>query len=237
MKKSLFFKLLFILLLFNILATNVVGVTYDLGVSEEESFIWEVENYDEETYLTYFDEPDFEEDDQKKFEIKEIKEKSDYWKLILDVWDYTQNTDKFNEEADDNENKDIYKDPEDQAENILDIEDIAEMWIIATPIVNYLEEFRDHFDNPIINVYVDDDGTLEAKYALEHIEYELKLKYTLDGVAETIEYIDNEGDKFVKINITREERIPGYQFLLYVILISGLISVIVWRKKLKIKEE
>jgi len=103
------------------------------------------------------------------------------------------------------------------------------MWIVPSPYVSYIEEFRDEFDNPIIDVSVEDDKLI-AKYAIETAKYEIEIEYGDDGLAEEIEYIDENGDTFVKITLIRET-IPGYNLFLIILLICGAISLIIWRKR------
>lgn len=236
MRKSILIYGILLILMFNYLfALNVACVTYDIGVEKNAAYIWSVDTYDEDTYMSYFNEkPDYEEGVQKKVKIVEINERKNDWTITYDLWDYTKDTDKFNEEPDDQKTKKIYKDPGDLAENILTIDDIADMWLVLVPVSNYLEEFRDKFENEYFNIYVE-ESTLEAKYAFSHIEYEVKMTYTLDGMVEKIEYIKSDETVFVEINLQREEVID-YQVLIPIILVVCLISIIiiiVWKKKLK----
>ncbi|MHA1148014.1 MAG: hypothetical protein ACTSR8_07180 [Promethearchaeota archaeon] len=197
-----------------------------MGVAKRDTFIWEVTKYDEVIYSKYFSEdPNFIEGVSKKYEITNINEKSSEWEITYDKWDYTKDTDKFAGDPDSDESMIIYKSPEDQAENVYTIDDILNMWIIPTPYVNYLEDFRDHFKNNIINIYVEDDGTLRAKYAFSHIEYDIEIAYTLDGVIETIRYVETDGDVFVVIELHRETAL-GTNLVLIPIGLIGILSVI-----------
>jgi len=204
-KKRIAFIVIFSIFIFNLNLVSSRAVEYELGVGENDTFIWEVEKYDEKTYAQYFsEEPDFTQGVSRKYEITNIEEKSEYWEVEYEIWEYTFDTDKFTEDPDDEESKKIYQSPSDQAEKIYTIDDLLDLWMVPTPLTNYLESFRDDFENEIINLYVDDNGVLTAKYAFSNIEYEIKIAYTLDGVIETIEYITMDGDKFVKINLYRE---------------------------------
>ncbi len=206
-------------------------VTYDVGVAKNDKYIWTVDKYDEMLYLRYFtEEPGFEEGVQKKVQITEIDERSTSWKVYYSQWDYTKNTDKFNEEPDSEKIKTVYGDPKDLSEKILTIEDMFNIWIIATPYTNYLDEFVKNFDNELIMVSYDDD-ILSAKYGLSHIEYTLRIKYALEGVAEQIQYVDNDENVFVEINLSREVGIPGYNPLILLAAIFASISLIYLSKK------
>jgi len=106
------------------------------------------------------------------------------------------------------------------------------MWVVPTPILSYIEEYKDEHDNDFFDVSVDDD-TITMKPALENAEYEIEIKFGGDGVAERIEYIDDNGDTFLKI-VEIEETIPGYDivFILGFILLGGLLGIFFWKKKL-----
>ncbi len=239
MIKKKIFQLALILILFNyiFLTINVVGVDYNLGINENDTFIWKIEELDDDEYENIFiTEAGFDKDDQKKIEIVNIEETTDKWRITYYIWDYTDDTNDFSEEADDDKTKKLYKDPEEQAEKIIDLENFARMWIVPSPFTNYIEEFRDEHDNAFFDVFVDGD-MLIMKPAVENAEYEIEITYGNDGVAEKIEYVDDDGNTFLKI-ILLEETIPGYDVLLIygLILICGIISVIIWKKKLNFND-
>lgn len=231
MKKKTYFQLALLFLLFNyFIVINAVAVDYSLDIDKDSNWIWRVDEYDEETYKDIFIEAaDFDEDEQQQIKVTDIDNRNEKWVISYDRWDYTDNTDDFSDPPDDEKFKTVYKDPEDQADDILDLGDIANMWIVPSPYVSYIEEFRDEFDNPIIDVSVEDDKLI-AKYAIETAKYEIEIEYGDDGLAEEIEYIDENGDTFVKIVLIREE-IPGYNLFLIILLICGVISLIIWRKR------
>jgi len=231
MKKKTYFKVALLFILINyFIVINAVAVEYTLDIDENSNWIWRVDEYDEETYKDIFiEDADFDKDDQQQIKVTEIDNRNEKWVISYDRWDYTDNTDDFSDPPDDNKYKTVYKDPEDQADDILDLEDIADMWIVPSPYVRYIEEFRDEFDNPIIDVSIEDDK-LVAKYAIETAQYEIEIEYGDDGLAEEIEYIDENGDTFVKIVLIREE-IPSYNLFLIILLICGVIGVIIWRKR------
>lgn len=235
MKKSHYIRLAFALILINyiLFTTTAVGVEYNLGISENDNFIWTIEKLDDDRYEDLFiNKADFDEGDQKKITIDEIEETNSKWRVSYFLWDYTDKTDDFSAEADDYKTKSVYKDPEDQADVIYDMETFAKMWIVPNPYLTYLEEFRDERDNMVFDVSVDDD-TLTMKPARENAEFEIQIQYGGDGVAERIEYIDDNGDTFLKI-VEIEETIPGYDilFILGFILLGGIVSIILWKKKL-----
>ena len=235
MRKSHYIRLAFALILINYIffMTTVVGVEYNLGISENDNFIWTVEKLDDDRYEDLFiNEADFDEADQKKITIDEIEETNSKWRVSYYLWEYTDDTNDFNEDADDYKTKSVYKDPEDQADVIYDMETFAKMWIVPNPYLTYIEEFRDERDNMVFDVSVDDD-TLTMKPARENAEFEIQIQYGGDGVAETIEYIDDNGDTFLKI-VEIEETIPGYDIALILgfILLGGLVSIFLWKKKL-----
>ena len=240
-KKNISLLVLF-LILFNyfsaVFIINAAGVEYSLDINENDTFIWKVEKFDKDTYESIFfpEEAGFEEDDSKKIQIVEIDKKTDYWRIIYYLWDYTDDTEDFSNDADDERGKKIYRDPEDKVEDIFyevdPMDTIAQMWVVPTPFINYIEEFRDEFNHPAITVYVD-DSSLIAKWGAVTAEYEIELTYGINGILEKLEYIDIHGDEFVEI-VLQKEAIPGYKVvLLYgIIIICGIISVIVWKKKL-----
>lgn len=207
-----------------------VGITYDLSVTDDDGFIWEVDTCDQNKYETYFgEEPNFKEGTKKKVDFREITEKSDYWSIDYDKWDYTLNEDTFLEDPDENKEIKIYKNPSDQANRTYVIEDIIEMWVIATPVDNYLSVYRDNFENAIINVYVE-GLTLEAKYAFSNIEYEISLTYTFNGVIENIQYIEEDGTVFVDINLHRD-MVSSYPIPIILMIISITSIVIILKKR------
>jgi len=231
MKKKTYVQLTLLFLLFNyFIVINAVAVDYSLDIDKDSNWIWRVDEYDEETYKDIFmKDADFDEDDQQQIKVTDIDNRDEKWVISYDRWDYTDNTDDFSDQADDEKFKTVYKDPKDQADDVLDLGDIANMWIVPSPYVSYIEEFRDEFDNPIIDVSVEDDKLI-AKYAIETAKYEIEIEYGDDGLAEEIEYIDENGDTFVKITLIRET-IPGYNLFLIILLICGAISLIIWRKR------
>ena len=243
MKKKNISLLVLILILFNYFTIfNAAGVDYSLDINENDILIWKVEKFDQSTYEAIFfpEKADFEEDDSKKIQIVKIDKSTDYWRIIYNFWDYTDDIEDFNSDADDERSKKIYRDPEDKVDDIFHevdpLDTIAEMWVVPTPFINYIEDFRDEFNHPAINVYVD-DSSLIAKWAVEAALYEIELSYGTDGLLETLEYIDRQGDEFLEIVLQREA-IPGYDVVLIygIIIICGIISVIVWKKKLSLSE-
>ena len=232
MKKRTYFQLALLFILFNyFIVINAVAVEYNLEISEDTNLIWRVEEYEEDTYKDILlQDADFDEDDQQQIKITNIDTREKKWVISYDRWDYTDNTDDFSDPPDDEKIKTVYKDPKDQGDEIIELEDIAKMWVVPSPYIEYIEEFRDEFDNPIIDVSVEDDKLI-AKYDIETAEYEIEMTYGNDGLAEEIEYIDDDEDTFVKIVLIREA-IPGYNLFLIIILICGVISIIKWRKKL-----
>jgi hypothetical protein len=231
MKKKTYFQLALLFILINsFIIINATAVEYTLDIDENTNWIWQVDEYDEETYEDIFiEDADFDEDDQQQIKITEIDNRESKWIISYDRWDYTDDTNDFSDNPDDDKIKTVYKDPEDEADDILDLEDIAGMWIVPSPYVNYIEEFRDEFDNPIIDVSVEDDKLI-AKYAIETAKYEIEIEYGDDGLAEEIEYLDEDGDTFVKITLIRET-VPGFSVALVLILIFGVIGIIIWRKR------
>ena len=233
MKKKTYFQLALLLILFNyFIVINAVAVEYNLEISEDTNLIWRVDEYDEDTYKEIFiEDADFDEDDQQQFKITNIDNRDEKWVISYDRWDYTDDTNDFSEPPDDEKTKTVYKDPEDQGEQILDLKDIPKMWIVPSPYINYIEEFRDEFDNPVIDVSVEDDKLIAKYIEIGRLGCEIELSYGNDGLAEKIEYIDDDEDTFVKKVLIRET-IPGYNLFLTIILICGVISIIIWRKKL-----
>lgn len=235
MKKSHYIQLALALILINYIFFNAtaVGVEYNLGISENDNFIWTIEELDDDRYEDIFiNEADFDEGDQKKIEIDDIEETDSKWKISYYSWDYTDKTDDFGSEADDYKTRKVYKDPEDQADVIFDMETFAKMWIIPTPILSYIDEIKDEHDNDFFDVSVDDD-TITMKPAVENLQYQIDIKYGGDGVAERIEYIDDNGDTFLKI-VEIEEIIPGYDivFILGFILLGACVGIFFWKKKM-----
>ncbi len=206
-------------------------ITYDMGIAKNDKYIWKVDKYDEILYLKYFtEEPGFEEGVQKKVQITDIEKRGSSWKVLYSQWDYTKDTDKFNEEPDSDKTKTVYKDPKDLIEKILTIEDITNAWIIATPASNYLDEFANNFENELIAVSYEDD-ILSAKYKATHIEYSINIKYALEGVAEQIQYIDSDDNVFVEINLSRDVSIPGYNSLILLVVVFAAIGSIYLTKR------
>ena len=189
MRKSHYIKLAFALILINYIffIATAVGVEYTFGISENDNFIWTVEELDDDRYEGLFiNEADFDEGDQKKITIDEIEETNSKWRVSYFLWDYTDNTNDFTEDADDYNTKSVYKDPEDQADAIYDMEIFAKMWVVPNPYLTYLEELGNEHDNDFFDVSVDDD-MLTMKPALENAEFEIEIQYGGDGVAEKIE--------------------------------------------------
>lgn len=248
MKKKNLFQLVLVLIISNYFLVsftiNAFGsVNYSLDIKKDDVYIWEVKEYDEDTYTRIFgvySESDFKaEGEQQKIKIVEIDDKSDYWKISYDLWEYTDDTDDFNEGADDDMQRRVYEDPGDQAEEVDEISDIWGMWVIPTPYTNYLETFEDEFSHPIINVILEDD-VLVVSFNKESIigdDFEVEITYDTNGVMDQLEYIDTNDDTFVKINLLHES-IPSYPvgLVLSIILITCVLSLIVWQRKLSLKK-
>jgi hypothetical protein len=245
-QKKLFFRiaLIFILFCFFFSTINVFGIDYNIDVKKDDKFVWKITKLDSSKYenIFYPEKADFKKDDQKKFLITEVDKSTNYWKITYDFWKYTDNPDDFSKNAD-QENKvyKIYKNPKDQAKKLLLMEDIIGMWVIPTPYINYIEELRDHFDHPLIVLYIEDD-TLIAKYSGTPevpAQYEIEITYDINGVLKILEYFDQNGETFLKIELLEENAIFGYDILIVlgVILVIGLISVIFLRKKIIIYKE
>ena len=237
MKKNIVLKLITLLFLFiyTFFPVNVVGVEYTLGISERDSFIWEIEKLDDDLYEEIFlTDADFDEGYQSKIEIEYIDEVSEKWRVRYYIWDYTEDLRDFEDRADDYKIKNVYKDPKDQADKIDDLEAFSKMWVIPNPFVEYIEEFRDEYESGFFEVSVEDD-TLRMKPAVENIQYEIDITYGDEGVAKVIEYIDVDGEIFVRI-ILLEKTIPGYDiiFILVSLLLGGVVSIIFWKRKLNI---
>ncbi len=229
MKKKYKLQIALVLILFNclFLSVNVVSVEYTLGINDNDTYIWKIEELDKDIYERIFViEAGFNEDDQKKIQISTIEENSERWRVVYLFWDYTDDTDDFSEGADDEKAKKVFKDPEEQADEIIDMESFGKMWLVPNPYINYIEGFRDEFDNPFFEVHVEDE-TLVMKPAVENAEYEIGITYSGEGVAERIEYIDAAGETFVEI-VLLKETIPDYVFgIIGIIIISGIISIII----------
>jgi len=237
MKKNVILKLISLLFLFIyiIFPVNVVGVEYTLGISENDSFIWEVEKLDDDLYEEIFlTDADFDEGYQSKIEIEFIDEISEKWRVRYYIWDYTSDLRDFEDRADDYKIRNVYKDPKDQADKINDLEAFTKMWVLPNPCVEFIEEIRDEYENDFFKVSVEDE-TLRMKPAVENIQYEIDITYSDDGVANVIEYIDVDGETFVKI-VLLEKTIPGYDIIvmLGLILLGGGVSIFFWKRKLNI---
>ncbi len=237
MKKKTYFQVALLFILINsFIVINATAVEYTLDIDENTNWIWRVDEFDEDTYDDIFEgysaeeKPDkLNEDDQQKISITDIDTRDEKWVISYERWDYTDDTNDFSDQPDDEKIKTVYKDPEDEGDDILVLEDIASMWIVPSPHINYIEEFHDEFDNPSIDVSVEDDK-LVAKNAIEMAKYEIEIEYGDDGLAEEIEYIDENGDTFIKITLIRET-VPGFNVGLILLLIFGVIAIIIWRKR------
>ena len=233
--------ILFIFFFAAVFTINAFAVDYSIDVNENDTFIWKVDKFDQDTYEAIFigEKIEFEEDDLKKYQIMDIDKSTEYWKISYYIWDYTDDSSDFEYDADEEEKYKIYRDPEDQADDILFIEEIIEMWLIPNPYTNYLEDFKDDFDHQIIRVYIEGDSLIAKISATEEIPatYEVELTYDVNGIMEKLEYYDQNGDEFLEI-VLQKEAIPGYDVILIfgIIIICGIISVTIWFKKLHISD-
>ena len=236
MKKRVLIQVIMFISLFNyFLSTNVAGITYEMEVDIGDEFIWRVDTYDEGVYVQYSSIPEFTEGSQKKHEIIGIIDNDSYWVVTYKVWDYMENADELLGDHDGEEKVNVYKDPKDFANATFTLDGILNMWVIPVPYTNYLSEFRDNFNKTQINIKVADNGLL-LKYAWTHLDYEIEIAYTLDGVIDKIEYRQITNDYiFVSITLHREVSISvsGYaQFLIPLTIITiGLVLVL--KKKIR----
>ena len=237
MKKNVFLRIVILLSFFSYIffPVNAVGIEYTLGISDNDIFTWEIEKLDSEIYEdVLLTDADFKEDYQSRIEIDYIEESAEKWRIFYFFWDYTGDPRDFEDRPDDYKTRKVYKDPDDQADKINDLEAFAKMWIIPNPIIDYIEEFRDEYDNDFYDVSVEDD-TLRMKPAVENIKYEIDITYRDDGVASKIEYIDEDGEVFVRI-ILLEKTIPGYDIIIIMglVLLGGVAGIFLWKRKLNI---
>ncbi|TFG03449.1 MAG: hypothetical protein EU539_12220, partial [Promethearchaeota archaeon] len=110
MKNKKFFLIIMMLFLLNlILISDVVAADYNIELTEDKNLIWKVEKFDEDVYEDIFplDEADFDEDDQKKIHVNSIDERSSKWVISYDQWDYTDDTNDFNDSPDDDKTKSV----------------------------------------------------------------------------------------------------------------------------------
>ena len=240
MKKAQILQLIFILIIVSncFFVVNVKAVDYNLELASDANLIWKVEEFDEDRYeelITFYTgiEPDFEEDDQRQIRVTNIDERTDKWVITYDLWEYTDDDRDFSEEPDKEKYRTVYKNPGDQEDKLLFPEDIVGMWVVPSPYINYIEELRDKENNPGIDIGVEDDKLI-AKDPIEEATYEIEVTYGNDGLAEKIEYIDDDEDTFLEIRLLEEE-IPGYHLFIFV-LIAGIIgSIIIWKRKVILK--
>ena len=234
MKKNIILKRIILLFIFSnfFFQVNVVGMEYTLGISDNDTFIWEIDKLDSEIYEeVLLTDANFKEDYQSRIEIDYIEESSEKWRILYFFWDYTGDVRDFEDRPDDYKTRKVYKDPDDQADKIKDLESFAKMWIILNPIIDYIEEFRDGYDNDFFDVSVD-DNTLRMRPAIEDIKYEIDITYGDEGIAKMIEYINEDGETFVRI-ILLEKTIPGYDIILVLVIIflGGAVSISLWKRK------
>jgi hypothetical protein len=247
MKKKNTFRIALVLILFNLIfisfAIKAYSLEFTLDVNENDVFIWKVTDFDEDIYDSIFiTEPaDFDEDDLTKYKIMEIDKSSDYWKIKYYVWDYTDDVDDFEKSADEEKRYKIYRDPEDQADSILLLEEIIKMWLIPTPYTNYLNDFEEEFSHQVIRVYSDGESLNDKVSATKEIPaaYEIELTYDVNGVMEKLEYFDQNSNNFLEFTLQKEAIIPGYDLFILLGMLSffGLISIIFLRKKISIKKK
>ncbi|MFO8020190.1 MAG: hypothetical protein R6U96_16315 [Promethearchaeia archaeon] len=217
-----------IILYTTIFSPFAFSIESSIDVTEGEEFIWKVETFKEEIYNTYFTEDaDFIEGVQEKKAITGIEERSEYWEVSFEYWNYTLNTDKLTEEADSKKSYIIYKDPEVQANKTLTIEDILNLWLIPTPISNYLTEYRDHFNISYVALTTTDNG---VTYVISPVDYEIQIQYTPNGVAKNIKYVETDGNVFVEIGLY-SELIHGYPLLpLLISVLAALSYLFIWMR-------
>ena len=248
MKKKTVFRTSLALILLNLIfvsfAINASSIDYTLDIHENDKLIWKVEKLNEDIYNSVFiteERPDFEEDDLIKYRITDIDKSSDYWKITYYIWDYTDDPDNLEGDADDDDTHKVYRDPEDQADDILLMDEIIDMWILPTPFTNYLDNFEEDFEHQVIRVYVEDDSLIAKISATDEIPstYEVELTYDVNGVMKKLEYFDQTGSNFFELVLQKEAVIPGYDIylILGILLICGLIGVIAIRKKLLISKK
>ena len=248
MKKKNFLRIALLLGLFNFIfissfTINAVSIEYTLDINKDDTFIWKVEKLEEDIYNSIFipEVADFEEDDYIKHQIREIDKTSEYWKVEYYYWDYTDDIEDLEDDADEKESDKVYRDPEDQADDILLIDEIIEMWVIPTPFTNFLDEFEEYFEHQVISIYVDGDSLTAKISATEEIPatYEVELTYDVNGVMEKLEYYDQTGSNFLELVLKKEAIVPGYDiFIIFgTLLFCGLIGIIFIRKKLQISKK
>jgi hypothetical protein len=235
MKKIINFKIAILLFTVSFITfpVKVVGLEYKIGISTDDTFIWEIDKLDEDIYEEIFvTDTSLEEGDQSRIEIDFIEESSEKWRIFYFFWDYTEDSRDFEDRPDDYKTRKTYKDPEDQGEKINDLEDFSKMWIIPNPSVEYIEEFKDEYDNDFYDVSVD-DNTLRMKPAIENLKYEIDITFGDEGVANLIEYINEDGEIFLRI-ILLERTIPGYDisFILVSILLGGVAIIFLSKRRL-----
>ncbi len=119
-------------------ATMAQAATYSLGVTKGQETVWEIKVIDEDKLedVGIKDISDYSDGDkvgmQSKSKVTDIEEKSDYWVITYDSWDWTDKN--FETKADDEDKTTkIYKDPKDVGGSSAVISGAA------TPVADYLK--------------------------------------------------------------------------------------------------
>ncbi len=199
---------------------------YELEISEDDRYTWEVTEVNYYNFeKTFGFEPSFEKGDQMTIEITDIDKITDGWSLTLEIWDYK--SDKEKEGVRDYST--IYEDPKDYEDNIF----------VPTPVDEYFEEAEEDLPSEyIVEVGLSETGTEEAKVTRRESDYTVVKEYNFRGIVVVEEWTDADDIVLARVEATfRYIPMVGWEYIIGVVVFAtiGIILVMIKKKKFSIK--
>ena len=213
-------SVLFLLALSSIFLAQ--AVTYSLGVSEGDSFTWEVKKVDKDGIkeaMGYDYMGSFQQGQQLKMQINGITDEGTSWKVTVAVWNPT--TSSFSANPDATTDFTIYKNP---------TMSYGVTWICPIPVKDYIQGIYGSIPSSYVEL-------TDNSYALINPTTGGKIKLTYDsssGILSSYQILKT--DNTVVFDYSLISEIPGYEVqLLMGILVMSIIGIIYITMKRKIK--
>jgi len=200
------------------ISLTVKGSQYVLELKEGDAFIWKVMKFNSEEAIVFSIDPNIKIGMAKKISVESIEEKSEFWKINVEFWTYTESI--KNVSAAKETSFIIDKTPED--------DDIGG-WIIPTPVEDYLSDIQEDISNESPNVEL-----VKKSVSVEiFIEFDdLIFSYIYEirtGLLLSLTYSKNDEIVF---KIQLERLISGYSSFLLILSVSLIGIVILYKNRI-----
>ena len=199
------------------ISSKAAGVTYSMGIQQNDDFVWEIKQLNVDKFeATFGNEPNFHVGSQVRMVIRDVENVVGRWSVTVEFWDYGSNwlAKGTVEYITINEYPTQYEDT----------------IFIPTPVNTYIAAAMDNLSSQYYSLA----DNMIGKQAVSEIgvDYKVERTYNLQGVLLTETYLDQANSVIVKLEATFQLIPFGFSFLAYMSLtVVGLI-ILIKRKKL-----